>query len=454
MGDDEVQLRDAAEIHHRLMSQCSILRPPPTRRPPSRPDSHFPSRIVSVYTPPVSSQIFHLIFPIYFTPSLVNQSARLPPTMAQNCPHCGTDLGLVLARNSPTGTPATGNASTQQRAPEFDSSKAHIVRIKNLMCAPLQEFDSRMRHQTMRPVISDRDVVGALKDVYARETMGRVAKKMQATIHAGGEPSVDSLVETRRCGRRKNDSRCSPEHVFEAIGAIIYAMEWTGGELRVDKDVIVACATTVPQFVQVPLNRDALPRLLELMLVVDYGFPPFPIHGSLAWSELQTFCGFLVAIAWRWRQQQAVPGNKEWDHISFAACFWSIEEVSVWDVTTMLYYYQIHREPVAAEERKQGWTGYTGVLQEMTAEVYIRGKDRLERKLSLDAHLLIPRYVRDWKLRTQMISVVQDLAARHGCQLAPPEMPRPPIWWRWFNWLRNSLGDEEKDPEKKRLLEP
>lgn len=229
---------------------------------------------------------------------------------------------------------------------------------------------------------------------------------------------------------------------------------------------MAARACTVPQFTQTPMDGHALPRLLELMLVIDYGFPPFPIRGSQlmpeswfrhAWSELEAFSGFLVAVAWRWRQQQGLPGSKEWDHISFAAVFWtriiSFDKVSVWDVATMLYYYQVHREPVAASDYKQGWTGYIGVLQEMIAEVSIRGRDRLERKLSLDAHILIPIFVRDWKLRSQMILMVQDLAAQHGCQLAPPKMPKPPVWWRWFTRPRLGLGNGENDAEKERLLE-
>ncbi|KAG7285986.1 hypothetical protein NEMBOFW57_008282 [Staphylotrichum longicolle] len=224
-------------------------------------------------------------------------------------------------------TPLAGNISTQQRARpeqaealEFDSSKAHLERIKNLMCAPLQEFTSKTRQPTMRPVVSERDVAGALKDANARETMDQVAKNMQAAIHAAGERSVDSLIETRRCGRGKQDSR-------------------------------------------------------------------------------------------------------------------------------------LHHEPVAASDYKQGWTGYTGVLQEMIAEVSIHGRDRLERKLSLDAHILIPVFVRDWKLRSQMILKVQDLAAQHGCQLAPPKMPKPPVWWRWFTRPRLGIGNGEKDAEKERLLE-
>lgn len=139
-------------------------------------------------------------------------------------------------------TPLAGNTSTQQRARpqqaealDFDFSKAHLERIKNLMCAPLQEFTSKTKQPTMRPVMSERDVAGALKDANARETMDQVARKMQAAIHAAGERSVDSLIETRRCGRGKHDSRCSPEHVFEAIGAIMYAMEWKGGNLGLTK---------------------------------------------------------------------------------------------------------------------------------------------------------------------------------------------------------------------------
>jgi hypothetical protein len=51
----------------------------------------------------------------------------------------------------------------------------------------------------------------------------------------------------------------------------------------------------------------------------------------------------------------------------------------------------------------------------MIAEVPTRGKDRLERKPSLDAHLLIPKFVRDRELRKQMLLAAQDIAAQHGC---------------------------------------
>jgi hypothetical protein len=91
----------------------------------------------------------------------------------------------------------------------------------------------------------------------------------------------------------------------------------------------------------------------------------------------------------------------------------------------------------------------------MIAEVPTRGTDRLERKLSLDAHLLIPRFVPDRNLRTQMLLIAQDLAAKHGCQLAPPKMPKPPMWRRVFGHVLSQQRRDgtEKDREDLKLPE-
>ncbi len=124
----------------------------------------------------------------------------------------------------------------------------------------------------------------------------------------------------------------------------------------------------------------------------------------------------------------------------------------------MIHYYYSHRKPVDANDHKKRWTGYTGVLQEMIAEVPTRGTDRLEHKLSLAVHLLIPQFIKDQERRAQMISMAQDLARQHGCQLAPPE---PSLWHRCFNSLarlvpsRQRLGNEEEydGGEKEKLVE-
>ena len=274
-------------------------------------------------------------------------------------------------------------------------------------------------------------------------------------------------------------------NVFEAVGAIIYAMEWTSGQPGAKELVPTpagACAVS-PQAVMGPFevgyvleppsagfcagSEWELRGLLELMLVIDYGFPARPIRGPWfaprtwflhAWLELESFADFLVKIARLWRWRQGLPSDNSWGLIAGATGDWAHDiglRLPVWDVATMIYYYCLHRKPVDAEDHEKGWTGYTGVLQEMIAEVPTRGTDRLERKLSLDAHILIPRFVRGRKLRTQMLLIAQDLAAKHGCQLAPPEMPKPPVWRRLLGLVSSQQRPEdgEKGHEDLELLE-
>jgi hypothetical protein len=60
----------------------------------------------------------------------------------------------------------------------------------------------------------------------------------------------------------------------------------------------------------------------------------------------------------------------------------------------MFYYYYFRRKPVGHHERREGRTGYTGVLQEMIEEVPTMGREWLQRKLSLDIHLF-PTFFKD-----------------------------------------------------------
>jgi hypothetical protein len=95
--------------------------------------------------------------------------------------------------------------------------------------------------------------------------------------------------------------------------------------------------------------------------------------------------------------------------------------VEVWDAATLLHWYHTRRKPVDEEDRKKGWTGYTGVLQEMIDEVPTRGTDRLARKLSLDVHMLIPRYVWGKEKRKQMMAFVRALANQYGLSIGLSE---------------------------------
>jgi hypothetical protein len=117
------------------------------------------------------------------------------------------------------------------------------------------------------------------------------------------------------------------------------------------------------------------------MLLIDYGFPAYPLRGlwhlsdgylDVAWSDFETFSSVLTATAWHWRQGQAVPARKAWDQIACIVQSWHPIwfGIPVWDIAIMLYYYYFYRNPVEAEDHEQGWTGYTGVLQDMIAEVW------------------------------------------------------------------------------------
>ncbi len=337
----------------------------------------------------------------------------------------------------------------------------HLQRLKEIMCAPR---DSRNPKQpTMRPVVPVVDgtgVIGSMKDNRSRETMDRVASKMHATILRTGERSANSLLKSKCCGRNHYNLRLGAELVFEVIGAIIYDMEWTSGGddgSGPEKIETLADATTT---ICPGLGFEGFQfyPVFELMLLIDYGFPAYPLpkpwsvhkgyFSHLMWSDFETFSSFLTATAQRWRQGHTIPDWKTWDQISCGMASWDGVgfDMPFWDIATMMYYYHSHRKPVDAHDRKKGWIGYTGVLYEMIAEVPARGTDRLERKLSLDVHLLIPQFIKDQERRAQMISMAQDLASQHGCQLSPPKQS---LWQRCFNFLarlapcQQRLGDEE-----------
>jgi hypothetical protein len=119
--------------------------------------------------------------------------------------------------------------------------------------------------------------------------------------------------------------------------------------------------------------------------------------------------------------------------------------LEVWDAATLLHWYHTRRKPVDEEDRKKGWTGYTGVLQEMIDEVPTRGTDRLARKLSLDVHMLIPRYVWGKEKRKQMMAFVRALATSTGCPSdflkRRPRTRGKGCWGLWLggSWAKMSI---------------
>ncbi len=315
-------------------------------------------------------------------------------------------------------------------------------------------------HMSMRPCLCV-GAVGALKDGRPRETLDRVVSKMQAVIRRSGEGPVEMLLAARDRARVyfETYSPEGAETIFESVGAIIYDMEWTSGDSGLEfenlSELAGAASLISPEF----MVEFRCAAIVEVMLLIDYGFPAYPLFGSrppgsyLSRLELrdlwsfEMFSSFLTATAWRWKQGQAIPDVEAWERIAdvmlsgtpFDCC------ARIWDAATMFYYYHSRRTPVDAESRRQGWTGYMGVLQEMVAEVPTRGPDRLERKLSLDVHFLIPHFVKDQRRREQMTSIAQDLASRHGCRLARPD---PPIWSKLLGWMFGSARSRRRPQDE------
>ncbi len=342
--------------------------------------------------------------------------------------------------------------------------EGHLQTLKEIMCAPRDSCN--LKQPTMRPVVSVTDrtgVVGALKDDRSRETLDRVARKMHATILRSGQRSADRMLKLWCCGGRNHHNMdLGAELIFETIGAIIYGMEWTSGgddDSGTEEFEPLADATNTIRHGRANEDFQCYPRF-ELMLLTDYGFPasafPEPMAVDVAHcanfmgSDFATFSSFLTSTAWRWRQGHSFPDGKTWDDISRLIAPWDKvgSGVPFWDIATMVYYYHSRRKLVDRPGCNKGWTEYTGVLQEMIDEVPTWGTDRLERKLSLDVHVLIPQFIKDQERRDRMISMAQDLAIQHGCQLAPPERS---LWQRCSNLLarlapsRQRLGDEEED---------
>ncbi|KAL2258619.1 hypothetical protein VTK26DRAFT_8019 [Humicola hyalothermophila] len=172
-----------------------------------------------------------------------------------------------------------------------------------MCCAYDTSLTWKPAQPTARPLVrrvEGRGEAGLAKDGRERRTLERVAGRMNATMRACGEQPAVALFESRRRGWAQQDQyRMPPMHtVFEAVGASIYAMEWTSDPLRVEEHVAapVGVGTMAPRAVTGRLEpgheleppsewlfgyKTQLQRLFELMFVIDYGFPARPIAGPV-----------------------------------------------------------------------------------------------------------------------------------------------------------------------------
>lgn len=157
------------------------------------------------------------------------------------------------------------------------------------------------------------------------------------------------------------------------------------------------------------------------MLLVDYGigvrplrqpyFMPSWMFLRLLWPAVNGFCEYLTIFAGYCKQGQ-FPGEEGWEYLRSRLVAFRDDDPA--DLALMLYYYHTHRQPLDRTDYEKGMTGYTGILNELVAEVPTRGTERLLHKLSVDVNELIPRVVNEPRDRQRMISIAEDIAAQHG----------------------------------------
>ena len=274
--------------------------------------------------------------------------------MTSSCPHCGTHIGSIADAKdtiiSPVPAPQQRDSEqpsgSQQPSganpvsPHLDSGKDDLdsnkddldlstkqsrIQLKRLICkCPCYGGTGGFaKYLSFRQYLCV-GYLGSAKPGRPWETLDRTTTKMYDAICCTGAVSVKNLFASRLLGLSSLYISC--ETVFQAIGAIVYDMEWTNddGELVFQNAEALADAkhTISPNF---KLGYDGCQAVLEHMLLIDYGYPGVPVFrqstgSSLSSQELdlwsfERFSGFLVATAWRWKQGHAIPDQEAWDLI-------------------------------------------------------------------------------------------------------------------------------------------
>ncbi|KAK0640709.1 hypothetical protein B0T16DRAFT_460866 [Cercophora newfieldiana] len=211
------------------------------------------------------------------------------------------------------------------------------------------------------------------------------------------------------------DDKAKP--LLGAIALILYDQESSGAP--------PAYATEESPVHHLPEVRwGASKKLIERMLLIDYGISRFPVY-QRGLSALNEMCAYLTEFAERCRAGQ-LPPLKEWEALNSALLPDCGTELAP-EAALALYYYHTNRRDIPEAEPKRGLIGYTGIIQELVDEIPTRGPDRLQRKLSVDVHVLIPKCC-SILCREKLTAAAEALAAEHGLLIHAPtvkdvEMP-------------------------------
>ncbi len=201
----------------------------------------------------------------------------LPPTLESDLHHL------------PTSTP-------HNFPPTTTANLASLPHFKRLLCPCACSSPDALitrwhdRAPTLRPYLC-LGTVGQLAPGGPHGALHRAAAKMLATILRCGAGSADALLTTTGRsgvaweGWGEGNLKEGDPIVFEAVGAVIYDMEWTGREEAVELAYLLAdAAHTIGPGLR-ELEREFVREVFQLMLLVDYGLPAYPLcDPEFAWQ--------------------------------------------------------------------------------------------------------------------------------------------------------------------------
>ncbi|KAK3290773.1 uncharacterized protein B0H64DRAFT_56144 [Chaetomium fimeti] len=361
-----------------------------------------------------------------------------------NCPRCGADIYELRPRREGPMDAVPDLPELSREGNEHDALEMaeQVDKLKQLICSPNKHItkSGAPYPRTLRPVNDSPD-----------EILTRVVEKMQAAIRHAGQGSADALLRSKLKGKYAFCRPLRPEHILKSVGGILYDQEWTGNLTQ----GMIPDHTTLDNTNSTIYSTSNY--AFEMMLLVDYGFPPCPVRSpwfwfrrvflDIPWTQFEHFSRFLTAVACRWNEGH-LPDPAAWEYIARKMGMFYLRGLEVWDVATLIYYYYTRREPVDSESAKRGWTGYTGVLQEMVNEVPKRGTDRLARKLSLDINLLIPKFVSDREKRELMLCKARRLVHEyHLSTISDARTQEKGGWLESVDSLFSSDAVAEKENE-------
>lgn len=315
-----------------------------------------------------------------------------------------------------------------------------VLNLTALFCASCRDWPQKYV-QTFRPRLPEHEYRPFLveTDDRVRQTLEEAALRMHSCLRDKGKDQLLRSYDPRRAPSLKDDMSLKLKRrslqVVQAVGAVFYDQAWTGRRAEYNNGRILCNPNPEAPWLFSSDLVEPLKCTLEHMLLIDYGFPPTPVQPAgvshtvvetflrVRWLRFNAFTAFFALTVERWSQGQ-IPNDVTWGELSRWLGMLKDDDLEVWDLAILLHYYNTRREETTTESYHRGWTGYTGVLQEMIDEVPTRGTRRLEGKLSLDAHVLIPRFVHDSEKREKMVERMRELKKQHELALMIPA-PKP-----------------------------